>query len=85
MVDERLFQFSFPERPGALKRFLEGLKSDWNVTLFHYRNFGADVGKVLVGIQVSTERTVAFQRFLHELKFPYTEETANAVYTCFLK
>ncbi|KAJ3123311.1 hypothetical protein HK101_006365, partial [Irineochytrium annulatum] len=81
--DERLFRFSFPERPGALRHFLLCLRSphhDWNVSLFHYRNYGGDVGKVMVGIQVPPETNEAFGRFLGELKYPYVEETENEVY-----
>lgn len=82
--NERLFQFTFPERPGALQRFLEALKSDWNVSLFHYRQIGGDVGKVLVGMQVDPERQLAFDKFLVDLSYPYREETESHVYRQFL-
>jgi threonine dehydratase len=82
---ERLFQFFFPERPGALRRFLTALPSGWNVSLFHYRNYGADVGKVLVGIQVPPEEESQFMAFLSNLKFPYRDETTNPIYAQFLR
>ncbi|TPX34893.1 threonine ammonia-lyase [Synchytrium microbalum] len=83
--NERLFRFSFPERPGALEHFLASLKSEWNVSLFHYRNYGGDVGKVMVAIQVPPETNVQFDAFLSDLKYPYVEETSNAVYQQFLR
>ena len=61
------------------------MNHDWNVSLFHYRNFGGDVGKVLCGIQVPKETETAFGEFLEGLKYPYIEETGNEVYTRFLK
>ena len=79
--NERIFQFTFPERPGALQKFLKGLKFDWNVSMFHYRNYGADVGKVLVGIQVPEQDTNLLNTFLQDLDYPYTEETFNPLYT----
>ena len=77
--NERLFRFSFPERPGALGHFLNSLRSDWNISLFHYRNYGGDIGKVMVGIQVPPETNQAFEHFLNDLKYPYVEETSNPV------
>ncbi|PWN46285.1 threonine dehydratase I [Ceraceosorus guamensis] len=76
----RLFQFIFPERPGALKRFLEGLHAGWNITLFHYRNHGSDTSKVLAGLQVPPEDADAFHAYLDELGYTYQEETDNIVY-----
>ncbi|PWN54352.1 putative ILV1-anabolic serine and threonine dehydratase precursor [Violaceomyces palustris] len=78
--NERVFRFEFPERPGALRKFLVGLHAGWNITLFHYRNHGADVGKVLTGIQVPPEEEEAFGKFLVDLNFTYHEETSNPVY-----
>ena len=78
----------FPERPGALRKFLQGLHAGWNISLFHYRNQGSDVGRVLAGIQVErTEKAQqGFQKWLdHELGYPYVEETKNAVYERFLR
>ncbi|KAI8837556.1 tryptophan synthase beta subunit-like PLP-dependent enzyme [Chytridium lagenaria] len=88
VANERLFRFSFPERPGALNHFLSTLRSphyDWNVSLFHYRNYGGDVGKVMVGIQVPTETESAFELFLGELRYPFVEETNNPIYQQFLR
>ncbi|KAG8956323.1 hypothetical protein FRC04_004403 [Tulasnella sp. 424] len=82
--DERLFSFEFPERPGALRKFLLGLSSDWNISLWHYRNYGADVAKVLVGIQVPQSTAKDFEAFLSKLAYHYTEETDNAVFKRFL-
>ena len=82
--DERLFRFVFPERPGALMRFLSTMHPDWNISLFHYRNQGADDGRVLVGLQVPADDADALQDFLETLAYPYTEETANPVYRLFL-
>ncbi|KAL1919307.1 uncharacterized protein VTP21DRAFT_2000 [Calcarisporiella thermophila] len=81
---ERLFRFEFPERPGALKKFLEGMQSDWNISLFHYRNHGADIAKVLVGIQVPPSENEAFKEFLKKLNYYYVDETDNIVYKMFL-
>ncbi|TDR72039.1 threonine ammonia-lyase, biosynthetic [Paludibacterium purpuratum] len=82
--DERVIHFEFPERPGALMRFLEAMRTDWNISLFHYRNHGADYGRVLVGIQVPSQDTQAFQSFLDQLGYPYIEETDNPAYKLFL-
>jgi threonine dehydratase len=82
---EMLYRFEFPERPGALMNFLEGMGSDWNITLFHYRNHGADVGRVLVGLQVPASGRSAFRRFLRELGYDYADESRNAAYRFFLR
>ncbi len=81
---ERLYAFEFPERPGALMRFLSRMRTDWNISLFHYRNHGADYGRVLVGIQVRRAELRDFQRFLDTLGYPYTEESRNPAYRLFL-
>ncbi len=83
--DERLFRFVFPERPGALMRFLAALHPSWNISLFHYRNQGADYGRILVGIQVPAGDEKAFRGFLHSLAYPHVEETDNPVYRLFLR
>jgi threonine dehydratase len=83
--DERLLRFEFPERPGALRRFLDQLRPDWNISLFHYRNHGAAVGRVLVGIQVPSAESAAFDAFLAELAYPHSEETENPAYALFLR
>lgn len=82
---ERLFRFIFPERPGALMRFLSSMSPDWNISLFHYRNQGADYGRILVGLQVPKGDGKAFKTFLDQLNYPYTEETDNPVYRLFLR
>jgi threonine dehydratase len=81
---EVLYRFIFPERPGALVNFLENLRSDWNISLFHYRNHGADFGRVLVGMQVPPADRDAFQDFLDRLGYEYVEETQNPAYRMFL-
>jgi threonine dehydratase len=83
--DERLFRFVFPERPGALMRFLATMHPGWNISLFHYRNQGADYGRILVGIQVPAADDRAFQSFLETLAYPYVEESLNPVYRLFLR
>ncbi|HET7198766.1 MAG TPA: threonine ammonia-lyase, biosynthetic, partial [Burkholderiales bacterium] len=83
--NELLYRFEFPERPGALGRFLGSMRSDWNISLFHYRNHGADYGRVLVGIQVPKEEQRQFQQFLRKLGYPYAEETRNPAYRLFLR
>jgi threonine dehydratase len=82
--DERLFRFEFPERPGALMRFLAALHPGWNISLFHYRNQGADYGRILVGIQVGVGDERAFDGFLRGLAYPFVEETHNPVVRRFL-
>ncbi len=82
--DERLFRFEFPERPGALMKFLNSMSHGWNISLFHYRNHGTDYGRVLVGIQVPPQDEAAFQRFLHGLGYPYWDESSNPAYKLFL-
>ncbi|WP_133647410.1 threonine ammonia-lyase, biosynthetic [Paraburkholderia flava] len=82
--DERLFRFEFPERPGALMKFLSSMAPDWNISLFHYRNQGADYSSILVGIQVPDTDHAEFVRFLATLGYPYWEESDNPVYRLFL-
>jgi threonine dehydratase len=82
--DERLYRFEFPERPGALLRFLQAIGSRWNISLFHYRNHGSDYGRVLAGIQVPAESQREFLEHLAELQYVYTDETANPAYRMFL-
>jgi threonine dehydratase len=83
--DERLLRFVFPERPGALMKFLSLMRPGWNISLFHYRNQGADYGRILVGLQVPKADTKAFSAFLDTLGYPYVEETHNPVYRLFLQ
>jgi len=83
--DERLLRFVFPERPGALMKFLSLMRPGWNISLFHYRNQGADHGRILVGLQVPVADNSAFQAFLDTLGYPHVEETANPAYRLFLQ
>jgi threonine dehydratase len=83
--DERLMRFDFPERPGALMKFLSAMRPNWNISLFHYRNQGADYGRILVGIQVPKADNKAFKDFLGTLGYPHVEETDNPVYRLFLR
>ena len=83
--DERLLRFVFPERPGALLKFLSLMQPTWNISLFHYRNQGADYGRILVGLQVPPEDADAFAAFLATLGYPYVEETLNPAYRLFLQ
>jgi threonine dehydratase len=85
LQDELLYRFEFPERPGALLQFLSLMGSQWNISLFHYRNHGAAYGRVLVGIQVPKEQRSQFSEFLQQLGFVYYDETENPVYPLFLK
>jgi len=83
--NERLMRFVFPERPGALLKFLNLMRPGWNISLFHYRNQGADYGRILVGLQVPDKDDKAFDKFLSTLGYPYVEETLNPVYRMFLQ
>ena len=83
--DERLLRFVFPERPGALMKFLSLMRPSWNISLFNYRHEGADYGHILVGMQVPKADDAAFRRFLGELGYPWVEETDNPAYQLFLQ
>ena len=83
--DERLLSFTFPERPGALMKFLNAMRPGWNISLFHYRNQGADYGKILVGLQVPANDDKAYASFLQKLGYPYTDESDNPAYRLFLR
>ena len=83
--EERLLRFVFPERPGALMKFLAAMRPGWNISLFHYRNQGADYGRILVGLQVPKADDKSFAAFLSGLGYPFVEETHNPVYQLFLK
>jgi threonine dehydratase len=83
--DERLLRFVFPERPGALMKFLSAMRPGWNISLFHYRNQGADHGRILVGLQVPEKDNASFEKFLHTVGYPYVDESDNPVYKLFLK
>ncbi len=82
--DESLYRFEFPERPGALMRFLDSLAPNWNISLFHYRNQGGDVGRILVGLQVPKKEKKELQQVLVSLGLKFEDETQNPVYRMFL-
>ena len=82
--NERVISFEFPERPKALAKFLNAMQTDWNITLFHYRNHGADYGRILVGIDVPDNDEAAFNAFLENLGYAYEVQTDNAAYKLFL-
>ncbi len=84
-ADERLFRFEFPERPGALMRFLESMSPNWNISLFHYRNHGADYGRVLMGLQVPVAESRQLAVFLRKLGYRYWDESENPAYKLFLR
>ena len=82
--NELVYRFEFPEKPGALMRFLESMGHDWNISLFHYRNHGADFGRVLVGMQVPANDHAEFNVFLQKLGYTFWDETDNPAYQLFL-
>jgi threonine dehydratase len=83
-TNEIMFRFEFPERPGALMNFLNRMNHSWNISLFHYRNHGADYGRVLVGMQVPKSDKKALKAFLDKLGYPYWDESHNPAYRLFL-
>jgi threonine dehydratase len=83
--DEILYRFEFPERPGALMKFLSAMSGGWNISLFHYRNQGADYGRVLVGMQVPPRDQAVFRSFLQRLGYRYWDESRNPAYRLFLR
>ncbi|OGE51662.1 hypothetical protein PENARI_c012G08641 [Penicillium arizonense] len=85
VAHERIFMFEFPERPGALAKFLRTLRPNQNISLFHYRNYGGDVGKVLAGIQCPPSEKDDLEHFLHELGYPFSEQTDSPTYKTFLR
>ncbi|MCJ2544527.1 threonine ammonia-lyase, biosynthetic [Thermostichus vulcanus] len=82
--EELLYRFEFPERPGALMKFLASMSPNWNISLFHYRNNGADYGRVVIGIQVPTSEMPEWQSFLDTLGYRYWDESQNPAYKLFL-
>jgi threonine dehydratase len=82
--DELLYRFEFPERPGALMKFLTSMAPNWNISLFHYRNHGADYGRILVGIQVPNNEKKDLKKFLAGLGYPHWDESNNPAYKLFL-
>ncbi|KAJ5764514.1 hypothetical protein N7533_003195 [Penicillium manginii] len=85
VADERLFMFEFPERPGALAKFLATLRPKQNISLFHYRNYGGDVGKVLAAIQCPSPEKEDLESFLRDLGYPFSEQTDSPTYQTFLR
>jgi threonine dehydratase len=83
--NELVFHFEFPERPGALMKFLNSMSRSWNISLFHYRNLGADYGRIFIGLQVPPAEMKTFRRFLKTLGYRYSEETGSAAYKLFLR
>ncbi|HET9735164.1 MAG TPA: threonine ammonia-lyase, biosynthetic, partial [Burkholderiales bacterium] len=84
-ASELLYRFEFPERRGALMKFLTALNPGWNISLFNYRNLGADYGSILVGLQVPPREMGDFRRFVARLGYPANDETRNPAYRLFLK
>jgi threonine dehydratase len=84
IANERLFRFEFPERPGALLDFLNAIGTDWNISLFHYRNHGSDYGRILAGIDVPEDETAELEAHLAELGYAHWEESDNPAYAMFL-
>ena len=82
--NERLLRFVFPEKPGALMKFLSAMRAGWNISLFHYRNQGADYGRILVGLQVPDKDLANFDKILQGIGYPYVDETNNPAYKLFL-
>ncbi len=81
---ELLYRFEFPERPGALMKFVETLKPQWTISIFHYRNHGADVGRIVIGVLVPNEEIMEWEYFLKEVGYPSWNETENPAYKLFL-
>ena len=82
--NERLYRFEFPERPGALTNFVSAMSPAWNISLFHYRNHGADYGRIVVGMQVPPEESDRWESFLETLGYRYWDENSNPAYRLFL-
>ena len=82
--DERVYRVEFPERPGALAKFLSGLGQDWNISMFHYRNHGAAYGRILVGVQVPRSERRAFEKVLDNIGYRHWDETENQAYQLYL-
>jgi threonine dehydratase len=83
-INEVLYRFVFPERPGALLKFLNAIGQEWNISLFHYRNHGAAYGRVLAGMQVPQHDRLRFREALDKLGYQYWEEVENPAYRLFL-
>ncbi len=83
-IQEMLYRFEFPERPGALMKFVNALRPDWSISIFHYRNHGADVGRIVVGVLVKEKEITAWRKFLDEIGYPSWNESNNPAYQLFL-
>jgi threonine dehydratase len=83
--DEQVYRFEFPERPGALMKFLNSLGAKWNISMFHYRNHGSAYSRVLMGVQAGREETSTFKEMLDDVGFRYWDETENVAYQLFLR
>ena len=81
---ELLYRFEFPERPGALINFLKKMKSNWTISIFHYRNHGADVGKIVIGVLIESAEIKDWNKFVELLGYKYWDETNNQTYKLFL-
>ena len=81
---ELLYRFEFPERPGALINFLKNMKSNWTISIFHYRNHGADVGKIVIGVLIDNDDINDWNKFVKLLGYKYWDETNNQTYKLFL-
>ena len=81
---ELLYRFEFPERPGALMRFLEAMRPDWTISIFHYRNHGADVGRIVIGVLVKRNDLATWNNFLKDIGYKNWDETLNPAYEIFL-
>ncbi|KAF1810485.1 threonine dehydratase I [Eremomyces bilateralis CBS 781.70] len=85
VVDERLYMFQFPERRGALHKFLQTLQPGFNISLFHYRNQGGDVAQILAGVQCPSPEDDGLQKFLKEIRYPFVEVTDDEIYRLFMR
>tara|TARA_Y100000589_G_scaffold92324_1_gene87126 strand:- start:330 stop:794 length:465 start_codon:yes stop_codon:yes gene_type:complete len=83
-LTEILYRFEFPERPGALMKFLKNMKPDWSISVFHYRNHGADVGRIVIGVLISQNHIDDWYAFVNNLGYKYWDESKNETYKLFL-
>ncbi len=83
-LEERAYRVEFPERPGALLKFLKGLGNQWNISMFHYRNHGAAYGRILLGVHVFDNQKQQFEALLNEIGYPFSDETNNPAYNLYL-
>ena len=81
---ELLYRFEFPERPGALTKFLNAMKPNWTISIFHYRNHGADIGRIVIGVLIHKDDLSSWEKFLNEIGYKNWNETLNPAYKLFL-